>query len=113
MTKRTGISGDSERLRNSYQAMMEWFIGAAKVRVSNENGKSDVLRRSIQHLVPLEVSQDSNVDEIKRNQTGKSTVVEDSKENRGRPRRAAAIANELLRGEHLKNKLLISSVYIK
>ena len=56
--------------------------------------------------MPLEVSQDSNVDEIKRNQTEKSTVVEDSKENRGRPRRAAAIANELLRGELLKNKLL-------
>ena len=82
------------------------MVRAAKVRVSNENGKSDVLRRSIQHLVPLEVSQDSNVDEIKRNQTDKSTVVEDSKENRGRPRRAAAIANELLRGELLKNKLL-------
>ena len=84
----------------------EMPVRAAKVRVSNENGKSDVLRRSIQHLVPLEVSQDSNVDEIKRNQTEKSTVVEDSKENRGRPRRAAAIANELLRGELLKNKLL-------
>ena len=57
------ISGDDEMVR------------AAKVRVSNKNGKSDVLRRSIQHLVPLEVSQDSNVDEIKRNQTEKSTGV--------------------------------------
>jgi hypothetical protein len=56
--------------------------------------------------VPLEVGQDSNVDEIKRNKTEKSTIVEDSKENRGRPRRAAAIANELLGGELLKNKLL-------
>jgi hypothetical protein len=59
--------------------------------------------------VPLEVSQDSNVDEIKRKQTEKqtekSTVVEDSKENR-RPLRAAAIVNELLREELLKNKLL-------
>ena len=82
------------------------MVRAAKVRVSNENGKSDMLRRSIQHLVLLEVSQDSNVDEIKRNQTEKLTVVEDSKENRGRPRRAVAIANELLRGELLKNKLL-------
>ena len=26
------------------------MVRAAKVRVSNENGKSDVLRRSIQHL---------------------------------------------------------------
>jgi hypothetical protein len=56
--------------------------------------------------VPLEVSQNSNVDEIKRKQTEKSTVVEDSKENRGRPRRAAAIDNELLREKRLKNKLL-------
>jgi hypothetical protein len=71
--------------------------------------------------VPLEVGQDSNVDEIKRNKTEISTIVEDSKENRGRPRLAAAIANELLRGELLKNKLLllkllytlINSVYIK
>ena len=55
--------------------------------------------------MPLEVSQDSNVDEIKRKQTEKSTVVEDSKENR-RPLRAAAIVNELLREELLKNKLL-------
>jgi hypothetical protein len=67
------ISGDDEMVR------------AANVRVSNENGKSDVLRRSIQHLVPEK--------------------SKDSKENRGRPRRAAAIANELLR-ELLKNKLL-------
>ena len=71
--------------------------------------------------MPLEVGQDSNVDEIKRNKTEKSTIVEDSKENRGGPRRAAAIASELLRGELLKNKLLllkllytlINSVYIK
>ncbi|CAB4043884.1 Hypothetical predicted protein, partial [Paramuricea clavata] len=78
------------------------MVPAAKVRVSNENGKSDVLIRSIQHLVPLEVSQDSNADEIERNQNEKLTVVKDSRENRGRPRRAAAIANELLRGELLK-----------
>ncbi|CAB4011853.1 Hypothetical predicted protein, partial [Paramuricea clavata] len=82
------------------------MVRAAKVRVSNENGKSDVLRSSIQHLVPLEVGQDSNVDEIKLNQNEKLTVVEDSRENRSRPRRAAAIANELLRGELLKNKLI-------
>ena len=31
-------------------------VRAAKVRVGNENGRSDVLRWTIQHLVPLEVN---------------------------------------------------------
>ena len=36
---------------------------AAMVKVSNEDGKSCMLRRSIEHLVPLEVN--ANISEIK------------------------------------------------
>ena len=77
---------------------------AAMVKVSNEDGKLDMLRRSIEHLVPLEVN--ANISEIKPDEDGNSSLVRDSDETPNRPRRAAAIASEDLRRELLDNKLI-------
>ena len=81
-------------------------VRAAKVRVGNENGRSDVLRRTIQHLVPLEVNRNSNLEEVKSREIENSTAPAKSSERNKRPRRAAAIASELLREELLNDKLL-------
>ena len=77
---------------------------AAMVKVSNEDGKSGMLRRSIEHLVPLEVN--ANISEIKLDGNRNLSLVRDSDEPPNRPRRAAAIASEDLRRELLDNKLL-------
>ena len=78
---------------------------AAMVKVSNEDGKSGMLRRSIEHLVPLEVN--ANISEIKPDEDRNLSLVRDSDETPNRPRRAAAIASEDLRRELLDNKLII------
>ena len=74
---------------------------AAMVKVSNEDGKSGMLRRSIEHL---EVN--ANISEIKPDEDGNLSLVRDSDQTPNRPRRAAAIASEDLRTELLDNKLL-------
>ena len=48
---------------------------AAMVKVSNEDGKSGMLRRSIQYLVPLEVN--ANISEIKPDEDGNLSLVRD------------------------------------
>jgi hypothetical protein len=82
-------------------------VRAAKVRVGSENGKSDVWRRTIQHLVPLEVNRNANLEEIKtmgiEYPTGPTTT---SSVGNKRPRRAAAMASELLREELINDRLL-------
>ena len=77
---------------------------AAMVKVCNEDGKSSKLRRSIEHLVPLEVN--ANVRDITASENGNSSLVRESDKTSGRPRRVAAIASEDLRRELLDNKLL-------
>ena len=77
---------------------------AAMIKVNNEDGKSGMLRRSIEHLVPLEVN--ANISEIKPDEDGNLSSVRDSDETPNRPWRAAAIASEDLRRELLDNKLL-------
>lgn len=70
---------------------------AAIVKVSNEDGRTGTLRRSIEHLVPLEVN--ANVSAITRDEDGNSSLAREPDETSNRPRRAAAIASEDLRRE--------------
>ena len=100
-------------------------VRAAKVRVSNETGRTEVLRRSIEHLVCLEASRISSSNELKLDE-GKSRVAEDEVKKLGvaaneieestaaagssktnvRPQRAAAIASNNMRKGLLNDKLL-------
>ena len=84
------------------------IVRAAKISVGKSDGRPGLLWRSIQHLIPLEVKQDSKptqsnseVEEPVSSPKQKEHTV-----NSSRPRRAAAVASELLREELLNDKLL-------
>ena len=85
-------------------------VHSAEVRVlSEDNKKTVVLRRPIQHLIPIEVQITSEVQdtsEVKDTSEGKDTSeeVENTDEvNRSddqRPRRLAAVKGELIRRKY-------------
>ena len=115
---RTAITvGDIVILKNDSTSRAFWKLGkveqlipgkdgkvrAAIVKVSSSNGKNQLLKRVIQHLIPIEVRSESNIP-IPRPQStplqepqpaGQSNSVSQ------RPRRNAAIQGELLRREIL------------
>ena len=74
---------------------------AAMVKVCNEDGKSSKLRRSIEHLVLLEVN--TNIREITPDENGNLSLVRESDQTSERPWRVAAIASEDSRRELLDN----------
>ncbi|CAB3981532.1 Hypothetical predicted protein [Paramuricea clavata] len=77
-------------------------VRAAKVRVVNsDEGRSIVLRRPIQHLIPLELPPTSEkkdqVSEVEETQLVKQPdLVVPASRNDARPRRNAAIIGEML-----------------
>ena len=80
-------------------------IRAAIVKVPRINGKSQLLKRVVQHLIPIEVQAESTDNQL----SGDSSVplqgsqpVVNSNPPTGRPRRNAAVRGEILRRELLR-----------
>jgi hypothetical protein len=109
--------GDMVVLKNDKSARVLWklakveelirsrdnVVRAAKVRVVNsDEGRSIVLRRPIQHLIPLELpptsEKEDEVSEVEETQLVKQPdLVVPASRNDARPRRNAAIIGEMLR----------------
>lgn len=104
--------GDIVILKNENTSRMYWklarvenllrskdkIVRSAEVRVlSNDNKRTVVLRRPIQHLIPLEVQDTSGVQDT-------SEVQDTREEVKGqvdtRPRRKAAVNGELIRRKY-------------
>ena len=85
------------------------IVRAARVKLGNSDGKSTELRRSIEHLIPLEVRQESEEEqgerqlELQENATEEETFDE---QLAVRPRRKAAVVCENLRKQLLKDNQL-------
>ena len=80
-------------------------IRAAIVEVPRINGKSQLLKRVVQHLIPIEVQAESTDNQLPGNSSvplqGSQPVV-NSNPPTGRPRRNAAVRGEILRRELLR-----------
>ena len=80
-------------------------IRAAIVRVPRINGKSQLLKRVVQHLIPIEVQAESTDNQLPGDSSvplqGSQPVV-NSNPPTGRPRRNAAVRGEILRRELLR-----------
>ncbi|CAB4020492.1 Hypothetical predicted protein [Paramuricea clavata] len=74
-------------------------IRAARVKVQGDGGKQVILRRLIQHLIPLEVRE--QLPESECNQPPVNSVEEEETEG-ARPRRKAVIAADRFRAELYK-----------
>lgn len=77
------------------------IVRAATIKMSSENGKNVITRRSVQHLVPLEVNSTTTVSD-QTGQTSKNEVIDEQptiprREVEGRTRRTAAVVGELAR----------------
>ena len=79
-------------------------VRSAIIKVSSNNGKTQLLKRVIQHLVPIEVRAESNNSQVQR---PPSTQLQEpqpsghSNSTNQRPRRNAAIQGELSRRQLL------------
>ena len=72
----------------------------AKVKVLNNSGKPVLLKRSISHLIPLEVHSALNSTSCKKKRSDVSDVEKgETDKSGGRPRCTAATIGELLRRE--------------
>jgi spore germination cell wall hydrolase CwlJ-like protein len=85
-------------------------VRAARVRVAYSEGKHNVLRRSIEQLIPLEVTEileetDGEADEAEDKESEQETK-ELNKNEHSPPRRETARASETRRKELVKRKLL-------
>ena len=80
-------------------------IRAAIVKVPRINGKSQLLKRVVQHLIPIEVQAESTDNQLPGDSSvplqGSQPVV-NSNPPTGRPRRNAAVRGEILRRELLR-----------
>ena len=95
--------GDIVILKNDATSRAFWKLGkveqlipgkdgkirAAIVKVAKGNGKTQLLKRVIQHLIPIEVRAESKESQVSQPQSHSSSI---------RPRRNAAIQGELLIG---------------
>ena len=80
-------------------------IREAIVKVPRINGKSQLLKRVVQHLIPIEVQAESTDNQVPGDSSvprqGSQPVV-NSNPLTGRPRRNAAVRGEILRSELLR-----------
>ena len=106
--------GDIVILKNDSTSRAFWKLGkveqlipgrdgkvrSAIIKVSSNNGKTQLLKRVIQHLVPIEVRPESNNSQVQR---PPSTQLQERHSNstNQRPRRNAAIQGELSRRQLL------------
>jgi hypothetical protein len=84
---------------HSKQGCKDRIIRAARVKVQGDGGKQVILRRPIQHLIPLEVR--AQLPEPECNQPPVNSVEEEETEG-ARPRRKASIAADRFRAELYK-----------
>lgn len=75
------------------------IVRSARVKVNGEGGKPIILRRLIQHLIPLEAKASTEEETREDNHPPQQIVVEQQEDQRRRvtPRRKAAIVREHLR----------------